>query len=83
MADVGDQIGVRRTLSFSEDQLWTALRSPEGLKVWLGGVTALEPGTRFAFPDGAAGEIRAHTPWSHLRLTRQPPGASAAVLSSA
>jgi uncharacterized protein YndB with AHSA1/START domain len=71
--DAGYQIGVRRTLPVSEARLWALLRSPEGQRLWLGGVTDLEPGTRFSFPEGTQGEIRVHRPWSHLRLTWQPP----------
>ena len=71
--DAGYQIGVRRTLPASEERLWALLRSPEGQRVWLGGVTDLEPGSRFAFADGIRGEIRVHRPWSHLRLTWQLP----------
>lgn len=73
-ADVGYQIGVRRTVPHGEEAVWTALLSPAGLATWLGGVVELEEGTRFAFDDGTRGEIRVHKPWSHLRLTWQPPG---------
>jgi uncharacterized protein YndB with AHSA1/START domain len=71
--DAGYQIGVRRTLPVSEDRLWALLLSPEGQRAWLGGVTDLEPGSRFAFADGTRGEIRVNRPWSHLRLAWQPP----------
>jgi uncharacterized protein YndB with AHSA1/START domain len=71
--DAGYQIGVRRTLPVSEERLWALLLSPEGQRLWLGGVTDLEPGTKFVFPDGTRGEVRVHRPWSHLRLTWQPP----------
>ena len=71
--DAGYQIGVRRTLPVSEERLWALLLSPEGQRLWLGGVADLEPGTRFVFPDGTQGEIRIYRSWSHLRLTWQPP----------
>jgi uncharacterized protein YndB with AHSA1/START domain len=71
--DAGYQIGVRRTLPVSEEHLWALLLSPAGLDAWLGGVADLEPGSRFAFADGTRGEIRVNRPWSHLRLTWQPP----------
>jgi uncharacterized protein YndB with AHSA1/START domain len=71
--DAGYQIGVRRTLPVPEERLWALLLSPEGLGVWLGGVTDLEPGARFVFADGTRGEIRVNRPWSHLRLTWQLP----------
>jgi hypothetical protein len=55
-ADVGYQIGVSRTLPFSEEAIWGLLLSPEGQAVWLGG------------------PIELYKPWSHFRLTWQPPG---------
>jgi hypothetical protein len=53
------------------------LLSPEGQRVWLGGVAGLSPGERFAFADGTRGEVRVHRPGSHVRLTWQPPGFAA------
>lgn len=72
-ASVGYQIGVRRTLPTSEEELWAVLLSPEGLRIWLGGVAEIEKGSRFSFPDGTCGEIRVYKPWSHLRLTWHRP----------
>ena len=71
--DAGYQIGVRRTVPASEERVWAALLSPAGQRIWLGGVTELEEGARFSFRNGISGQIRVHKPWSHLRLTWQPP----------
>jgi uncharacterized protein YndB with AHSA1/START domain len=72
-ADAGYQIGVRRTVPASEERVWAVLLSPAGQRIWLSGVTSLEQGTRFSFPNGISGQIKVHKPWSHLRLTWQPP----------
>ncbi|MGH2350548.1 MAG: SRPBCC family protein [Chloroflexota bacterium] len=72
-ADAGYQIGVRRTVPASEERVWAVLLSPAGLRIWLGGVSKLEEGTRFSFRNGISGEIRVNRPWSHLRLTWQRP----------
>jgi uncharacterized protein YndB with AHSA1/START domain len=72
-ADAGYQIGVRRTLAAPEERVWAVLLSPEGLRIWLGGVAVLEAGASFAFPDGTCGQIRVYKPWSHLRLTWHHP----------
>jgi uncharacterized protein YndB with AHSA1/START domain len=73
-ANVGYQIGVIRTLPFSEEVIWRLLLSPEGLAVWLGGPIELAEGARYALADGTSGEVRVYKPWSHIRLTWQPPG---------
>lgn len=73
-ADVGYQVGVRRTLPFAEEALWAVLLSPAGQEVWLGGPVEMAAGIRFSLPNGTSGEIRVHKPWSHLRLTWQPTG---------
>jgi uncharacterized protein YndB with AHSA1/START domain len=72
-ADAGYQIGVRRTVPASEERVWARLLSPAGLRIWLGGVARVEPGTRFSFGSGISGQIRVYKPWSHLRLTWQRP----------
>ena len=71
--DAGFQIGVRRTVPVSEQQVWDVLLSPDGLRAWLGGVATVEKGERFSFPGGLSGEIRVYKPGSHLRLTWQRP----------
>src|SRR4051794_15255348 len=72
--DVGYQIGGRRTIPFSEEAIWGLLLSPEGLATWLGGPIEVEEGARYTLADGAVGEVRVYKPWSHIRLTWQPPG---------
>jgi uncharacterized protein YndB with AHSA1/START domain len=79
-ADVGYQIGVSRTIPFSEEAIWGLLLSPEGLATWLGGPIEVEEGARYTLADGASGEVRVYKPWSHLRLTWQPPGWARASL---
>lgn len=34
--DAGAQIGVRRTLAVTKEQVWNFLLSPEGLSLWIG-----------------------------------------------
>jgi uncharacterized protein YndB with AHSA1/START domain len=79
-ADVGYQIGVSRTFPYSEEAIWGLLLSPEGLATWLGGPIAIEEGARYTLADGASGEVRVYKPWSHIRLTWQPPGWARASL---
>jgi uncharacterized protein YndB with AHSA1/START domain len=73
-ADAGYQIGVSRTIPFAEEAVWGLLLSPEGQAVWLGGPIEVEQGAKYSLADGARGEVRVYTPWSHIRLTWQPPG---------
>ena len=73
-AEVGYQIGVRRTLPFSEEAIWGLLLSPEGIAVWLGGPIEMAQGTRYTLADGTSGEVRVYTPWSHCRVSWQSPG---------
>ena len=53
-ADVGYQIGVSRTLPFSEEAIWGLLLSPEGQATWLGGPITVEEGARYSLADGAS-----------------------------
>jgi uncharacterized protein YndB with AHSA1/START domain len=73
-ADVGYQIGVSRTIPFSKEAIWGLLLSPEGLATWIGGPIEVEEGARYTLTEGTVGEVRVYKPWSHLRLTWQPPG---------
>lgn len=73
-ADVGYQIGVRRTLSCGEEDLWSLILSPAGMSVWLGGAIELADGASYTLDDGTRGEVRVYKPWSHIRLTWQPEG---------
>ena len=54
-ADVGYQIGVRRTIDCGEEELWSLLLSPEGMASWLGGAIDLTRGASYSFPDGTRG----------------------------
>jgi uncharacterized protein YndB with AHSA1/START domain len=73
-AAVGYEIGVRRTVPFSEDAVWAVVLSPEGQRLWLGGTADLIQGESFSFENGTTGTIRVNTPGSHLRLTWQLAG---------
>ncbi len=73
-ADVGYQIGVRRTLPCGEEALWSLILSPTGQTIWLGGAIALEDGARYALDNGTTGRVRVYKPWSHIRPTWQPQG---------
>ena len=70
----GFQIGVRKTLPFSADEIWSALLSAEGTSIWLGGPVEIVEGATYALEDGTSGTIRVYTPGSHVRLTWRPPG---------
>lgn len=67
-ATAGYEIGVRRTVPLPPDQVWARLTSARGLPEWLEAAPPLEPGTRFALPDGATGEVRTVQPGSRVRL---------------
>lgn len=71
-ADAGYQIGVRRTLTCSAEQLWDLLLSGAGTRVWLGGAVDIAEGTRFSLDDGTSGMISVFRSGSHIRLTWQP-----------
>jgi uncharacterized protein YndB with AHSA1/START domain len=73
-ARVGYEIGVRRTLLFSEERVWALLLSPDGLRMWLGGPAAIADGAPYTLANGTAGRISVYKPRSHLRLTWQPTG---------
>jgi hypothetical protein len=73
-AQSGFQVGVRKTLPFTADEMWSALLSPEGTSIWLGGQVEITEGASFSLENGTAGAIRVYTPGSHVRLTWQPAG---------
>lgn len=75
-ADAGYAIGVQRTLSIHQTDLWAMLTSPDGVETWLGATdgVALEPGETYATHDGTIGEIRTRSDGERLRLTWQPDG---------
>jgi uncharacterized protein YndB with AHSA1/START domain len=70
-------VGVRRTFVSTPQHAWDVLTSPEGLAIWLGADLDLTRGAAYQSP-GAAGEVRVVSPGSHVRLTWQPDGWSAA-----
>ncbi|TCP52591.1 activator of Hsp90 ATPase-like protein [Tumebacillus sp. BK434] len=74
-AEVGFQIGVRRSLPISQEQAWRMLTSPDILKLWLGSVSdlTLEKGHVFRTEEGVSGELRVVKPMEQLRLTWQKP----------
>lgn len=73
-AAAGFQIGVRRTLPFTQRQVWDCLLSPEGLKLWIGdvGTIGLNRGDLYEAPGGVRGEMRVAKRHEQLRLTWQP-----------
>jgi uncharacterized protein YndB with AHSA1/START domain len=69
-ASVGFQVGVRRTLPISPEQVWSFLTSPEGTKLWLGNVSPLSfnEGEVFTSDEGISGQLRIVKPFRQLRL---------------
>ena len=74
--NAGFEIGVRKTLSVSPQNLWGFIISNEGLKLWLhvDKPISWEEGAEYRASDGATGIVRIFTPGSHVRLTWQPGG---------
>lgn len=73
--DSGWQIGVRRTLPLDRETAWELLISDRGLALWLGEISQIdlvEEGS-YTLVNGMSGEFRVFKPYSHLRLTWQPP----------
>ncbi|MCD1257590.1 SRPBCC domain-containing protein [Paenibacillus athensensis] len=75
-AAAGFQIGVRKTLAATREQLWNWLLSRQGLGHWLGELDELplESGLRYETEEGVTGEVRVVKLQEQLRLTWQPPG---------
>ncbi|MDF2716157.1 MAG: ATPase [Paenibacillus sp.] len=73
-ASTGFQIGVRRTLPISRQEAWDYMMSPEGLRLWIGDVPALDmqPGSIYESKEGNRGEMRVVKLHEQLRLTWQP-----------
>lgn len=69
--DVGFQIGVRRTFSFSGDLAWDFLFLDEGLLIWLGKIDSddIAPDNSYKTKEGIEGKISVLKPYSHIRLT--------------
>ena len=74
--DAGYQVGARKTFPVAFEEAWEFLTSKEGVKIWLGENVPfpLTKGTRYELEDGTTGVFRVYHPYSHLRLTWQPPG---------
>lgn len=73
--DAGVNIGIRRTVEASPDQLWRFLTSPQGLPLWIGKVPAFSPqkGFQFESEEGITGKIAVVIPNNKLRLTWKRP----------
>jgi hypothetical protein len=74
--NTGWQIGARRTHAISSIKLWEHLLSPEGQRIWLGEVGALDftSGGEYHLSDGTRGKLTTLRDRSHFRLTWQPSG---------
>lgn len=72
--DVGYQIGVRRTVPHSVEEVWDCLMDPSGLAVWLGPGTELDAdrGSTYATDDGTTGEVRSLREHDRIRVTWHP-----------
>ncbi|MNI22736.1 hypothetical protein D3C73_762980 [compost metagenome] len=72
-ASVGFQVGVRRTYPISQEQAWTLLTSPDGLKLWLGELSSfdLKVGQKYISKEGLFGELRVVKLYQQLRMTWQ------------
>jgi uncharacterized protein YndB with AHSA1/START domain len=72
--DVGYQIGVRRTVPHSVEDVWDLLVSPEGLSVWLGPGVELTPekSAPYSAENGTSGEVRSFREHDRIRVTWQP-----------
>ncbi|MCY9660593.1 SRPBCC domain-containing protein [Paenibacillus chondroitinus] len=73
-AAAGFQIGVRRTLTLSQEKAWELLTSPQGRKLWLGETPTIlfEKGHTFCTKEGINGVLRVVKPNEQLRLSWQP-----------
>lgn len=75
-ASAGFEIGARRTFPVVAERAWSLLRSPPGLRVWLGSISSLDltKGARFRTEDGISGEVRTVTLGRRFRMIWQPAG---------
>ncbi|TKI56780.1 SRPBCC domain-containing protein [Brevibacillus antibioticus] len=69
-AAAGFQVGVRRTMPITPEQVWAFLTSSEGVKLWLGHVSNLtfSEGETFTSSDGISGQFRVVRPFRQFRL---------------
>lgn len=75
-AAAGFQIGVRKTIPFSQEKTWELLISPQGRKLWLGETPTItfEKGHAFCTKEGVNGVLRVVKPNEQLRLSWQLAG---------
>ena len=68
--DAGYMVGARKTFPVSKDAAWDFLFSDEGLRTWLGKISAddIEPGKSFKTKEGIEGTITTFVPGSHFRM---------------
>ena len=83
--DAGFQIGVRRTVSFPPDVVWSGLTSHAGLSAWFGAdirdaagtkvpaADLLARGAQFTTVGGGEGELRSVRPTDRIRARYRPP----------
>ena len=78
--DAGYQVGARRTFPVACEEAWDFLTGEKGARIWLGVSSpfSFAKGSRYELDDGTTGIIRVYKPYSHMRLTWQPPGWSKA-----
>ncbi len=69
--DAGVQIGVRKTLAVTKEQVWNYLISPQGLRLWLGHVSSMQwqKGHEYESVEGITGTITVIKPYEKLRMT--------------
>ncbi|HEY8470984.1 MAG TPA: SRPBCC domain-containing protein [Longimicrobiales bacterium] len=75
-ADVGFEIGVRRTVPLPAHEAWRRLTAPDGVRAWLGDAPSLrfQVGEAYRLSDGTTGEVRVAVAGDRLRITRRPEG---------
>ncbi|RIE02955.1 SRPBCC domain-containing protein [Cohnella faecalis] len=73
--DAGVQIGVRKTIVATKEQVWNFLASPKGLSLWIGDVPSLrlQVGHEYESKEGVSGKITVVIPYHKLRMTWKRP----------
>jgi len=83
-ADVGYQIGVRRTVSATIEEAWQLLTSMQGTELWIGPLASqldIQAGAAFHADNGVEGKLRVVKPPVQLRLEwRRPEWPQASTL---